>query len=198
MITASGKQAIITISSLSLFSNGRRPCARQGLRSFFAFGRQAVFFRATAQGIAGVSGRWGHRPLQKTLRSAPCLSLWERCLSGAKAERDNERTSFTPAHRPSQSPAVTALPEGEPSRGDLWSPAQGIAGVPARWGHRPLQELQGGGLVSRRTPSDKKHAVSQAHSVFRFISAPAPVPRTSRPCPAPHPEWGRRSPPAHR
>ena len=40
--------------------------------------------------------------------SAPCLSLWERCLSEAKAERVHK------AARPSQSPAVTALPEGEP------------------------------------------------------------------------------------
>ena len=40
--------------------------------------------------------------------SAPCLSLWERCLSEAKTERGN--TGATP----SQSPSVTALPEGEP------------------------------------------------------------------------------------
>ena len=37
--------------------------------------------------------------------SAPCLSLWERCLSEARTER---------GARPSQSPAVTALPKGEP------------------------------------------------------------------------------------
>ena len=40
--------------------------------------------------------------------SAPCLSLWERCLSEAKTEGVHK------AARPSQSPAVTALPEGEP------------------------------------------------------------------------------------
>ena len=37
----------------------------------------------------------------------PCLSLWERWLSEAKTERVN-------AAMPSQSPPVTALPEGEP------------------------------------------------------------------------------------
>ncbi len=38
----------------------------------------------------------------------PCLSLWERWLSAAKTERGNRGA------KPSQSPAVTALPEGEP------------------------------------------------------------------------------------
>ena len=37
-----------------------------------------------------------------------CLSLWERWLSEAKTERVNKGA------KPSQSPAVTALPEGEP------------------------------------------------------------------------------------
>ena len=44
----------------------------------------------------------------KETASAPCLSLWERCLSEAKTERVHK------AARPSQSPAVTALPKGEP------------------------------------------------------------------------------------
>ena len=38
----------------------------------------------------------------------PCLSPWERWLSEAKTERGKQ------AAMPSQSPAVTALPEGEP------------------------------------------------------------------------------------
>ena len=38
----------------------------------------------------------------------PCLSLWERWLSEAKTERENQGAM------PSQSPSVTALPEGEP------------------------------------------------------------------------------------
>ena len=42
------------------------------------------------------------------MNCTPCLSLWERCLSEAKTERVNEGV------KPSQSPAVTALPEGEP------------------------------------------------------------------------------------
>ena len=37
-----------------------------------------------------------------------CLSLWERWLSNAKTERGYETAT------PSQSPSVTALPEGEP------------------------------------------------------------------------------------
>ena len=37
-----------------------------------------------------------------------CLSLWERWLSEAKTERVNKGA------KPSQSPSVTALPEGEP------------------------------------------------------------------------------------
>ena len=37
-----------------------------------------------------------------------CPSLWERCPSAARTERVN-------AAKPSQSPSVTALPEGEPS-----------------------------------------------------------------------------------
>ena len=37
-----------------------------------------------------------------------CLSLWERWLSEAKTERVHRDV------KPSQSPSVTALPEGEP------------------------------------------------------------------------------------
>ena len=40
--------------------------------------------------------------------SAPCHSLWERWPSKARTERGNQGAM------PSQSPAVTALPEGEP------------------------------------------------------------------------------------
>ena len=40
--------------------------------------------------------------------STPCLSLWERWLSEARTERVYETAI------PSQSPSVTALPEGEP------------------------------------------------------------------------------------
>ena len=60
----------------------------------------------------------------------PCLSLWERCLSAAKTERVRAVeappalpvTSGTTSPKgraklPSQSPAVTALPKGEPSKG---------------------------------------------------------------------------------
>ena len=45
--------------------------------------------------------------------STPCLSLWERWLSEAKTER---------GIKPSPSPAVTALPEGEPRGGTLRLP----------------------------------------------------------------------------
>ena len=38
----------------------------------------------------------------------PCLSLWERWTSKARRERENRGA------KPSQSPSVTALPEGEP------------------------------------------------------------------------------------
>ena len=41
------------------------------------------------------------------------LSLWERWLSEAKTERGNG------CGKPSQSPSVTALPEGEPRRSVL-------------------------------------------------------------------------------
>ena len=46
--------------------------------------------------------------------STPCLSLWERWLSEAKTERGNK------AAIPSQSPSVTALPEGEPRGCMCW------------------------------------------------------------------------------
>ena len=46
-------------------------------------------------------------------RRPPCLSLWERWPSAARTERGNVAIP-TNAARPSQSPAVTALPEGEP------------------------------------------------------------------------------------
>ena len=42
------------------------------------------------------------------MNCTPCLSLWERWLSEAKAERAHK------VEKPSPSPAVTALPEGEP------------------------------------------------------------------------------------
>ena len=42
------------------------------------------------------------------LKMPPCLSRWERCLSEAKTERVDA------ALKPSQSPAATALPAGEP------------------------------------------------------------------------------------
>ena len=42
------------------------------------------------------------------MNCTPCLPLWERWLSEAKTERGNK------AAIPSQSPSVTALPEGEP------------------------------------------------------------------------------------
>ena len=42
------------------------------------------------------------------MNGTPCLSLWERWLSEAKTERGNKVAI------PSQSPSVTALPEGEP------------------------------------------------------------------------------------
>ena len=45
--------------------------------------------------------------------STPCLSPWKRWLSEAKTER---------GIKPSQSPAVTALPEGEPRGGTLRLP----------------------------------------------------------------------------
>ena len=38
----------------------------------------------------------------------PCLSLWERWTSKARTERENRGA------KPSQSPAATALPKGEP------------------------------------------------------------------------------------
>ena len=51
--------------------------------------------------------------------SIPWLSLWERWPSGARTERENdELTLFDLIMKkiagPSQSPAVTALPKGEP------------------------------------------------------------------------------------
>ena len=49
--------------------------------------------------------------------SVPCLSLWERWPSAARTERVNNDhlvLLFKKAARPSQSPAVTALPKGEP------------------------------------------------------------------------------------
>ena len=49
--------------------------------------------------------------------SVPCLSLWERWPSAARTERANNDhlvLLFKKAARPSQSPAVTALPKGEP------------------------------------------------------------------------------------
>ena len=49
--------------------------------------------------------------------SVPCLSLWERWPSAAGTERVNNDhlvLLFKKAARPSQSPAVTALPKGEP------------------------------------------------------------------------------------
>ena len=48
------------------------------------------------------------------MNGTPCLSLWERCLSEAKAERVYQGAV------PSQSPSVTAPPKGEP-RGCLRS-----------------------------------------------------------------------------
>ena len=42
------------------------------------------------------------------MNGTPCLSLWERRLSEAKAERAHK------VEKPSPSPSVTALPEGEP------------------------------------------------------------------------------------
>ena len=54
-----------------------------------------------------------------------CLSLWERWLSEAKTEMVNKGA------KPSQSPAVTALPEGEP-RGRVF--ASGVVdGFPEKW-----------------------------------------------------------------
>ena len=45
-------------------------------------------------------------------RTRPCLSLWERCPSAGRTERETR-------HRePSQSPSVTAPPKGEP-RGSI-------------------------------------------------------------------------------
>mgnify|MGYP000913410190 CR=1 FL=1 len=46
--------------------------------------------------------------MSKTRASAPCLSLWERWPSEARTERGSKGA------RPSPSPAVTALPKGEP------------------------------------------------------------------------------------
>ena len=46
--------------------------------------------------------------------STPCLSHWERWLTEAKTERGNK------AAIPSQSPTVTALPEGEPRGCMCW------------------------------------------------------------------------------
>jgi len=48
------------------------------------------------------------------MNGTPCLSLWERWLSEAKTERGNK------AAIPSQSPTVTALPEGEPRGCMCW------------------------------------------------------------------------------
>ena len=48
------------------------------------------------------------------MNGTPCLSLWERWLSEAKAERAHK------VEKPSPSPAVTAPPKGEP-RGCLRS-----------------------------------------------------------------------------
>ena len=51
------------------------------------------------------------------LAGIPCLSLWERWPSAARTERVNNDhlvLLFKKAARPSQSPAVTALPKGEP------------------------------------------------------------------------------------
>ena len=53
---------------------------------------------------------WTDRHAQKFYSSSiPCLSRWERWLSGAKTERGKLCRT-----RPAQSPAATALPEGEP------------------------------------------------------------------------------------
>ena len=58
-------------------------------------------------GNIGLSSCWiKARPTE--WNSTPCLSQWERCLSAAKTERGNGGVT------PSQSPSVTALPEGEP------------------------------------------------------------------------------------
>ena len=42
------------------------------------------------------------------MNGTPCLFLWERWTSEAKAERAHK------VEKPSPSPSVTALPEGEP------------------------------------------------------------------------------------
>ena len=57
-----------------------------------------------------------------------CLSCWERWLSEAKTERVD-------AARPSQPPAATALPEGEPS-----SPLSRL--------RRQLSQMESQGLLS--------------------------------------------------
>ena len=61
---------------------------------------------------------------EKLIGIPPCLSLWERWPSAARTERANKlilsfKKAVCPTGSgvlvfPSQSPAVTALPEGEP------------------------------------------------------------------------------------
>ena len=53
------------------------------------------------------------RRFAKKMQSTPCLSLWERWTSAARTERVSK------AAMPSQSPSVTALPEGEPRAGSV-------------------------------------------------------------------------------
>ena len=78
--------------------------------------RRGRFWRSTS---APIVPAMRNVVLPSSWQAPPCLSLWERWPSVARTERvnvddTNERYHSINAPRPSQSPAVTALPKGEP------------------------------------------------------------------------------------
>ena len=80
----------------------------------------------------------------------PCLSLWERRTSKARTERENRDAM------PSQSPAATALPKGEPGgapRYKKWSISLPICSIDLFSGHpsnfRVAFSFQTNGIIQR-------------------------------------------------
>ena len=58
--------------------------------------------------VGQIKGATSASPQLTTFQRLPCLSLWERWPSAARTERGNEGA------KPSQSPAATVPPKGEP------------------------------------------------------------------------------------
>ena len=98
----------------------------------------------------------------------PCLSLWERWPSASRTDRENRGAM------PSQSPAATALPKGEP-RG-VYHDTKNGAHLPClslweRWPSKARTERGNRGAMPSQSPSVTALPEGEPR-VVPFISAP--------------------------